>query len=169
VHLHQAGEQGSTPAAQLAEARILALRERGDEALELAAHGSGSDYERDFGQASAQLTAAHGPLAGDFLGDEAVTAHQTYLNQHKRVRQLDDGGDYDAAVKLAIGPETTKAFDSVTAGIGKALDERKAAFTDEIDSAGNGLGLLTVLGPLVALVVCALAVVGIRARLEEYR
>jgi hypothetical protein len=169
VHLHQAGEQGSTPAAQLAEARILALRERGDEALELAAHGSGSDYERDFGQASAQLTAAHGPLAGDFVGDDTVTAHQTYLNQHKRVRQLDDGGDYDAAVKLAIGPETTKAFDSVTAGIGKALDERKAAFTDEIDSAGNGLGLLTVLGPLVALIVCALAVVGIRARLEEYR
>jgi hypothetical protein len=169
VHLHRAGEQGSTPAAQLAEARILALQERGDEALELAAHGSGSAYEADFGKARAQLTAPHGPLTSAYLANEAVMAHQTYLNQHKQVRALDDGGDYAGAVKLAIGPDTTKAFDTVTADIGKALDERKAAFTDEIDSAGNGLGLLTVLGPLVALAICALAFIGIRARLEEYR
>jgi hypothetical protein len=169
VHLHRAGEQGSTPAAELAEARILALRERGDEALELAAHGSGSLYETDFVGAQKELTAAHGPLASDYLANEAVIAHQTYLNQHKQVRQLDDGGDYDGAVTVAIGPETTKAFDTVTTDIGKALDQRKAAFTDEIDSAGNGLGLLTVLGPLVALAVCALVFVGIRSRLEEYR
>jgi len=169
VHLHRAGEQGSTPAAELAEARILALRERGDEALELAAHGSGSTYETDFVEANKQLTATNGPLGNDFLANEAVIAHQTYLNQHKQVRQLDDGGDYDGAVKVAIGPDTTKAFGTVTTDIGKALDERKAAFTDEIDRAGHGLGLLTVLGPLVALAVCALAFVGIRARLEEYR
>jgi hypothetical protein len=169
VHLHRAGVQGSTPAAELAEARILALRERGDEALELAAHGSGSAYEQDFVGAQTELTAAHGPLASDYLANEAVIAHRTYLNQHKQVRQLDDGGDYDGAVKLAIGPDTTKAFDTVTTDIGKALDQRKTAFTNEIDSAGNGLGLLTVLGPLVALAICALAFVGIRARLEEYR
>jgi hypothetical protein len=169
VHLHRAGEQGSTPAAQLAEARILALRERGDEALALAAHGSGGAYETDFVAARTQLTAPHGPLSSDYLADEAVTAHQTYLNQHKQVRQLDDGGDYHGAVKLAIGAPTTNAFDTVTADIGRALDERKAVFTHEIDSAGNGLGLLTVLGPLVALAVCALAFVGVRARLEEYR
>jgi hypothetical protein len=169
VHLHRAGEQGSKPAAELAEARILALQERGDEALELAAHGSGSSYEADFVHARDQLTAANGPLANDYLANEAVTAHQTYLNQHKQVRQLDDGGNYDGAVNLAIGVDTTKAFDTVTTDIGKSLDERKAAFTDEIDSAGNGLGLLTVLGPLAALAICALAFVGFRARLEEYR
>jgi hypothetical protein len=169
VHLHRAGEQGSKPAAELAEARILALQERGDEALELAAHGSGSSYEADFVQARDQLTAANGPLANDYLANEAVIAHQTYLNQHKQVRQLDDGGDYDGAVRVATGADTTTAFDTVTTDIGKALDERKAAFTDEIDSAGNGLDLLTVLGPLVALAICALAFVGFRARLEEYR
>jgi hypothetical protein len=169
VHLHRAAEQGSTPAADLAEARILALQERGDEALELAAHGSGSIYETDFVNASRQLTAANGPLANEFLANEAVIAHRAYLDQHKQVRQLDDGGDYDGAVKVAIGPEATKTFDTVTTDIGKSLEERKAAFTDEIDIAGNGLGLLTLLGPLVALAVCALAFVGIRARLEEYR
>ena len=67
------------------------------------------------------------------------------------------------------GAPTTASFDTVTTDIGRALDERKVAFTNEIDRAGNGLGLLTVLGPLVALAVCALAAFGIRARLEEYR
>jgi hypothetical protein len=169
VHLHRASEQGSTPAAQLAEARILALQERGFEALGLAAHDSGTTTEDKFGNAQKQLTAAHGPLSSEFLANEAVIAHQTYLRQHQQVRQLDGAGDYAGAVQVAIGPETTKAFDTVTTDIGKALDERKAAFTDEIDSAGNGLGLLTVLGPLLALAVCALAFVGVRARLEEYR
>jgi hypothetical protein len=169
VHLHRASTQGSKPAAELAEGRILALRERGDEALTLAAHGSGGAYETDFQAAQKELTAPRGPLASDFLANEAVTAHQAYLTQHKQVRQLDDGGDWDGAVKLAIGAPTTKSFDTVTTDIGRALDERKVAFTDEIDRAGDGLGLLTVLGPLVALAVCALAAVGLRARLEEYR
>jgi hypothetical protein len=169
VHLHRAATQGSTPAAELAEARILALRERGDEALTLAAHGSGGAYETDFQAASKQLTAPHGPLANQYLGGAAVTAHQAYLTAHKQVRQLDDGGNYDGAVKLAIGAATTTTFDTVTTDLGQALDQRKAAFTGEIDSAGNGLGLLTVLGPLVALAICALAFFGIRARLEEYR
>jgi hypothetical protein len=108
-------------------------------------------------------------LASRYLANEAVLAHQSYLDQHRQVRRLDDGGDYDGAVTTAIGPATTKTFDTVTSDIGKALDERKAAFTGEIDRAGNGLALLSVLGPLVALAVCALAFVGIRARLEEYR
>lgn len=169
VHLNKAGDEGSTPASQLAQARILALQERGDEALELAAHGSGSAYEGDFGKAQAQLTAPHGPLDGRYVPGDVVTAHRSYLDQHQQVRRLDDGGDYDGAVRVAIGPATTKAFDGVTAGLERALAERKTAFTQEIDRAGHGLGLLTVLGPLVALAVCALAFLGIRARLEEYR
>ena len=169
VHLHRADVQGSAPAAVLAEGRILALRERGDEALALAAHGSGGAYESDFAAEQKQLTASDGPLASDYLPGDAVTAHQTYLDRHKQVRALDDGGDYDGAVKLAIGADTTKVFDTVTADIGTSLDQRKAAFTAEIDSAGSGLALLIVLGPLLALVACALVAVGLRARLEEYR
>jgi hypothetical protein len=169
VHLALAGERGSAPAAQLAEARILALRERGDEALELAAHGSGGAYETDFMAAEAQLATAQGPLANGYLANEAVLAYQNFLDQHKQIRQLDDGGNFDGAVKLAVGATATATFDTVTAGAGRALDERKAAFTEQIRAAGDGLGLLTVLGPLVALAVCALAFAGVRARLEEYR
>ena len=165
-HLDQADKAGSTPVAQLAEARILALRERGDEALTLAAHGSGSQYTADFADASAQLTTA---LGNRYFTDDLRDKHKAYLAVHDKVSSLDAAGSYDDAVKLAIGAPTGQTFEAVTAGIGSALDERKAAFNEQIHAAGRGLGLLGVLGPIAALAICVLAGMGIRARLQEYR
>jgi hypothetical protein len=165
-HLDRADSTGSTPIAQLAEARILALRERGDEALTLAAHGSGSQYATDFTDASAGLT---GALRNEYYSDDLRGKHQAYLAAHDKVSTLDADGSYDDAVKLAIGTQTSQTFESVTAGIGSALDGRKAAFTEQIHAAGRGLTLLAVLGPIAALAICMLAGMGIRARLQEYR
>ncbi|WP_433359692.1 hypothetical protein ACQPZX_25410 [Actinoplanes sp. CA-142083] len=165
-HLGRADDDGSTPVAKLAEARILALRERGDEALTLAARGSGSSYTDDFAQSTDQLNSLLGnENFSTYLRDQ----HQAYLDAHRKVRSLDDNGDYDRAVKLAIGPETTQSFESFTAGLNTVIKDHKADFTREINAAGRGLGLLTVFGPLLALLICALVFVGIRARLEEYR
>jgi len=166
THLGNAGATGSTPAARLAEARIQVLRERGDEALALAAHGSGGAYEDDF---TAARTALDSAMLDQYVSADVQQAYQTYLAQHQQIRKLDDGNDYEGAVKLAIGPRTTGTFATVDDGIGKALADRIASFTGEIGAAGRGLGLLTVLGPVIALLICALAVMGIRARLEEYR
>ncbi|MET0416452.1 MAG: hypothetical protein ABW022_10570 [Actinoplanes sp.] len=178
VHLNRADRAGSTPVEMIAESRILALQIRGDEALTLAARGSGAAYEKDLQDASARLTLERGPLINSWslldpeLGqtmDRAARNLTNYLDQHKKVRALDDGGDYEGAVKLAIGPETTRAFEGVRADLDAALTDRKEVFTAEIGSAGRGLGLLTVFAPVLALIVCLLAVMGIRARLEEYR
>lgn len=182
THLHRADRDGSEPVATLAEARILALRLRGDEALTLAARGSGGAYEDDFKQVTTQLD---GQLANAEAataegaepdGDRARTLVRTaklnqdqYVATHRQVRQLDDGGDYDGAVTLAIGDRTTQQFTRLTGFIGTALDDRKQAFTSQIDAAGAGLTVLIVLGPLLALVVCGLTVAGMRPRLEEYR
>jgi len=178
THLHAADVNGSTPVALLAEARILALRERGDEALTLAAHGSGGAYEEDFQSVATRLDGANGLLdkaaaavSGNAVDavDDARVKHDDYVAVHKKVRELDDGGDYDGAVNLAIGADTSATFSAFTGDIGTALEDHKATFTDEIGAAGNGLGLLSVVGPLLALVICALAFAGIRTRLEEYR
>ena len=178
AHLRAADADGSTPVALLAEARILALRERGDEALTLAARGSGGAYEDDFTTVSVRLGGANGLLAaagkavdGDarMAVHSATARHAQYVAAHSQVRKLDDGGEYDRAVDLAIGAQTSATFTGLTDDIGRALENRKAAFTDEIGRAGRGLGLLTVLGPLLALAACALALIGIGARLEEYR
>ena len=165
-HLDQADTAGSTPVSQLAEARILALRERGDEALTLAAHGSGTQYAADFTTASGQLTKA---LGNEYFSDDLRGKHQAYLAAHDKVSSLDADGNFDGAVELAIGTQTSQTFESVTTGIGSALDERKAAFNEEIGAAGRGLTLLAVLGPILALVICLLAGMGVRTRLREYR
>ncbi|MFI7540544.1 hypothetical protein [Actinoplanes sp. NPDC049599] len=189
VHLSEADTEGSWPVALLAETRIAALRERGDEALTLAARaGEGDadlplatraaagDLEADFDlttQRLDELLADAGEIMPDGTAGAAVrsatAAHRTYVGAHDRVRKLDNGGDYDAAVALAIGAPTSATFTGFTGDIGRALDDRKAVFSDEIGAAGRGLGLLTVLGPVLALLICGLVLAGIRARLEEYR
>lgn len=178
AHLGDADRDGSTPVALLAEARILALRERGDEALTLAARSGRGPYEDDFDTVSGRLGGPNGLLSrassattgAAFTAVQAARAkHATYVEQHGEVRALDDAGDYDGAVALAIGAPANRTFTGLTDDIGSAVEDRKSAFTAEIDDAGRGLGLLTLLGPLLALVVCALVTAGIRARLEEYR
>jgi hypothetical protein len=166
-HLGDAEDAGSTPIAQLAEARILALQERGDEALTLALHGSSDEPEKRWAAADPQLAAA---LGNEFLPGDTGEAYKAYAAAHQQIRKLDAvDGNYDAAVALAIGTATTATFEQVTNDIGTALDERKQTFDTEIKSASTGLTALMILGPLAALVICALAYVGIRARLEEYR
>ena len=176
AHLSEADTEGSWPVALLAEARIAALRERGDEALTLAARSGEGDLETDFDDTTALLNDLLAD-AGEIMptgtaGREvkaATAAHRAYVTAHDQVRKLDNGGNYDAAVALAIGQPTSKTFAGVTEGVGRALENRKQVFSDEIGAAGRGLGLLTVLGPALTLLVCALAFAGLRARLEEYR
>lgn len=177
-HLHRADRDGSGPVALLAEVRILTLQERGDEALTLTARGGGAAYETDFGAVSARLAGPHGLLAraaeavdGDTRAavQAAAARHQQYVTAHAAVRALDDGGRYDEAVALAIGAQTTATFTALTDDVGRAIEARKRGFTAEIAAAGRGLRALSLLGPVLGIIICALAVAGIRARLEEYR
>jgi hypothetical protein len=178
THLRAAAAEGSTPVSLLAEARILALRERGDEALTLAARGGGSAYETDFETVSSRLSGPNGLLAAatrTVEGDarDAVRSasdnHTAYVKAHAEVRRLDEAGAYDDAVALAIGEQTTATFERLTGDIGRAIESSKDAFDAQIGAAGRGLGLLSVLGPLMGLLIAGLATIGIRARLEEYR
>jgi hypothetical protein len=160
AHLRTADKDGSAPVAVLADLRILALNERGDEALTLVARGGSDANEADFKKAAAAFDRTAGTLRAK---------HDAYVAAHQAVRKLDDDGNYDGAVALAIGSQTTKTFTDLTDATGAALEDHKATFTAQIGSAGRGLGLLTVLGPLLALIACGLVLAGIRVRLEEYR
>ena len=114
AHLRAAEADGSTPVALLAEARILALRERGDEALTLAARGSGGAYEDDFGTVSARLGGANGLLAaagkavdGDARRGRAVGHGRTRgvrRGAHEGPRDWTTAATTTARSTLAIGP-----------------------------------------------------------------
>ncbi|MEV6346312.1 hypothetical protein [Actinoplanes sp. NPDC051851] len=169
-HLSSADRNGSTPVSTLAELRIVALSQRADEALTLAARGGGGDSEAHFDAVTPQAD-FDDPALDDVRTEmnSARDGYAAYLALHDQVRELDDGGDYEGAVDLAVGAKSGTAFASVTDALDRAITDRKAAFTSQITSAGTGLDLLTVLGPLLALIGCVLAALGIRARLEEYR
>ncbi|GIE86346.1 hypothetical protein [Actinoplanes regularis] len=169
THLDSAAQKGSAPVTALAQLRILVLTERADEALTLAAHGS-ADKEEDFERASGAIYFDDPRLAyAERFTTTLKDRHEAYLTIHGQVRKLDKSGDYDGAVALAIGEQATTTFGDLTTTLDQAIDNRKAAFTDEIGDAGDGLDLLSVLGPLLAIAACVLALLGIRARLEEYR
>ncbi|MDI6100100.1 hypothetical protein QLQ12_15970 [Actinoplanes sp. NEAU-A12] len=170
TRLDSADRDGSGPVETLADKRITVLRERADEALTLAARTGHGELEVEFTKLAGQITFDDAEL-GDVrsLMDEAKTRHEAYVAAHQRIRALDDGGDYEGAVRLAVSDETTKAFEALTATLDAALNDRRAVFDAEIGAAGRGLGTLTVLGPLLALAICVFATIGLRARLEEYR
>jgi hypothetical protein len=178
TNLSTARSDGSDPIVGLATLRLDVLQERSDEALTLAARGAEPKYEADFGAVSTRITraddgfaevatAVDGPVRAAVQA--ASQRHQDYLAAHARIRALDNEGRYDDAVELAVGPQTTATFTALTGQLGIAVEAKKVTFTDEITAAGRGLDLLSALGPVLALVICALAVAGIRARLEEYR
>lgn len=178
TRLDRAANQGSGPVASIAESRLLALQARGDEALTLAARAGSGPYEQDFDAVAERLRRPGGPMVNGYgeldpaLGrtmTRAAEGFERYVTAHSDVRALDDSGDYEGAVKLAVGPETTRTFEEVRTELERALENRKEFFTQEISAAGDGLGLLTVGGPLLALAACVLAFVGLRTRLEEYR
>ncbi|MCO8269431.1 hypothetical protein M1L60_02365 [Actinoplanes sp. TRM 88003] len=178
TRLDRAANQGSGPVASIAESRLLALQARGDEALTLAARSGSGPYEKDFDAVAEQLTRRGGPMVNEYdsldpaLGrtmDRAAEGFRQYVSAHSDVRALDDSGDYEGAVELAVGKQTTDTFEGVRQELDRALENRKEFFTQEINAAGDGLGLLTVGGPLLALAVCAFAFIGLRTRLEEYR
>jgi hypothetical protein len=178
-HLNRAANEGSAPMKSLAEARIQALELRADEALSLVARNGGGTGEDAWTAGSKQLTEPGGPMSNGAYGaldpalgasmDQAVTDFRAYAAQHTKVHDLDSGGDYDGAVRLAIGAGTTTPFEAVRGALDTAFTGRKAVFTQQIEAADRGLGLFTVLGPVLALAVCALAAAGLRPRIEEYR
>ncbi|GIE74519.1 hypothetical protein Aph02nite_04690 [Actinoplanes philippinensis] len=170
ARLDGADRDGSAPAEALAENRNLVLRERADEALTLAARAGRGKLEDDF-TTLRQRFSVTGPEFDEVAGlmAKAGTQHDAYLAVHDEIRRLDDNGDYEGAVRKAVSEETAATFDAVTRTLSDALTDRRAAFDDQIRSAGRGLGVLTILGPLLALAIGVCAALGLRARLEEYR
>jgi hypothetical protein len=170
--LATAQRTGSTPVAAAARARIAALVEHGDDSLTLVSRSTSAAYEKDFAAAQASLLgdASHPGLLPP--GSQARSLEQAYLVRHNQVRALDDGGNYNAAVAAATstapdGAET--AFAALDAELTQTVTTAQSRFTSAAGHAGSGLTLLEFLAPLLALIICALSILGIRARLEEYR
>ncbi|GIG23109.1 hypothetical protein Cch01nite_38330 [Cellulomonas chitinilytica] len=156
-------------AVAVSQALSLATDAKSMESFTLIKRGSGQAFEETFvaetDQAAQVLDGAPAP-AGD-LGQQLAT----WVGAHAQIRALDDAGDWDGAVALAVDPqgEPRIAFDALTAAATSSVDEDVTATQDALGDAGGAVVLLGWLALLAGVAAAVLGWRGIGRRLEEYR
>ncbi|WP_454049826.1 hypothetical protein [Cellulomonas sp. Marseille-Q8402] len=157
----------------LSTARLGAYDAKANESLTLIARGSGAAFEEAWVASADQVDAALDAATGSgVVGQEVPTAWAAYADQHAGIRQLDDDGDWEAAVAAATdraegsSNAAFAAFDDASAA---ALDRAGDATSDALDRTGRGLVLGLWLSVAAGLAVAVLSWSGISRRIEEYR
>ena len=150
-----------------ATARTAANDAKANESLRLIARGSGQAFEDAWVAAAATVDQA--------LTEQSLTGLQgdwaTYKSQHQEIVDLDDGGDWDAAVLLATSSEDgspSATFEDFDARLQDSLSQSGAQTTDTLKNGNSILLVLVVLAVLAGLVSAGFASVGVNQRLKEY-
>jgi hypothetical protein len=180
----RARDEGSEQVDALVQARIVALKCRADETLTLVARGDGgTKYEDDWKAQAPKISGRGGDLlsqARDAAADSAIKSQvgsaiehsQAWQDAHRRLRDMDNGGQYDEAVKLAIGTDekgSGVAFNKLDENLSAAIQKGREKFVEGTSAAENALGGLVPGVAVLALIGGGGALFGIRQRLREYR
>ncbi|WP_285501486.1 hypothetical protein [Actinokineospora sp. NBRC 105648] len=187
-HVGDAERNGSQQVDVLVQARINSLKSRADETLTLVARGDGPGYEQEWQQLAATITgggpenllrqaadlasgdSANGVVAGEVR--QAVDNAEAWLGAHRKIRELDEGGQYEEAVKVAIGdaPDSAAtAFGKLDKNLITALNAGREEFFTQTTKAANSLSGLVPGLFVLGLIAAAGITLGIRERLREYR
>ncbi len=184
AHVADGQRNGSQQVDVLVQARINALKCRADETLTLVARGDGPGYEQEWQKLAATLTGdastnllrqAKALASGDALAGEiqrAIDNAEEWVGAHRKIRELDEGGQYEEAVKVAIGdaPDSAAtAFGKLDKNLITALTAGREEFFTQTSRAGQALTGLVPGVAVLALVAAAGITLGIRERLREYR
>lgn len=185
VNVDQARDRGSERVQQLATARIAAQQARGDETLTLVSRGAGTEYEQQYRLNIERLGGADGSsgLLGQVVGgvpdpavralvQDAVNRQQVWRAAHTEIRKLDDSGDYNQAVEVAIGPQANgaaAAFTGLDESLGKAIGLSKQHFDAEVRAARSVLSRSVAGVVLLTVLAVAGGGWGMWQRLKEYR
>jgi hypothetical protein len=156
-----------------AKARIAAFDAKSNESLTLIARGSGSAFEKTW-KSSSRVVIDQSATAARLSSDAAKMGGlwTKYADTHAKIRTADDGGQWDGAVKQAIGSDPTSAnvtFNAFDANSGAALTSSSRDVTDSLDAPRTWLLLVGWLGLLVGIAAAVSAWWGVSLRLEEYR
>ena len=147
------------------QVRVAGFEARSDEALTLINRGNGQANEAAYQEAVSTVTTilngrdGNAALSDSFLG---------YDDLHRKLRALDDGGDWDSARNQLLN-ESATAFDSFSSGVEDVVQARSASAESDLDDAGSGLGSARVVLIIGALLAAGLVTVGYGQRLREYR
>ncbi|MFB8115687.1 hypothetical protein ACFC51_07310 [Streptomyces sp. NPDC055962] len=170
----------------LNKARINSLKARANENLTLVARGAvltpdgtRDKYENDYSTGmralGAQLGTAEKLAGDDTTGSgpvkDAIDGVSEWQDRHRKARETDDRGEYDAALGQIIGPKDTtgQSFERVDDALEKALAHEQGEFDAAAGSGRGALGGLPAGAAVLALLGAVAAIVGVNRRLAEYR
>lgn len=155
------------------QALSLATDAKSMESFTLIKRGSGADFEESYqtSLADAQdlLAEAQDAVDGDTRSQDLLAAWDA---KHAEIRELDDGGDWDAAVEAATSTADDSAGAAFAAFSDSAHAEVEATSTAAVDRLGSA-STTALIAAWVALVLgvagAVAATAGMNVRLKEYR
>ncbi|MGD7706608.1 hypothetical protein [Microlunatus sp. Y2014] len=154
----------------MGEARAAANEAKVQESLRLISHGSGGAAEQAWQQQSERVSQQLSVLS---VTDQRALERewQNYVSAHEEIVELDESGEWEAAVELATGDgeeSSNASFKSFDDALAVVISDKGGAAVASLNTMATAPMVLTwILVP--ALVVAAIAaVVGLRARLREY-
>lgn len=146
-----------------ATARIEGNNAKSNESLTLIARGSGASFEKAW-QASAAEVEQNLTRFRDLNG----MVWQPYVDVHTEIRKLDDGGQWDAAVKKATTDSNT-TFSDFDDTVARLVDGSSASISTGLSSTVPWLVVGGIASLAVGIVMAAAGRRGIAQRLREYR
>ncbi len=153
----------------LSRARTAAFDARSAESLTLINRGNGAANEADWQLADANVLAAL-DVECDRAGDCLQDWWSEYQAEHRAIRELDDGGDYDAAVvRSSTLDQPGSAFTAFSDIAAEVQSGRAEQVADRLADSRRALDSLRWFVLVAGLVAAASVVVGFGQRLREYR
>ena len=161
-----------------AQARAAGFEARSQEALTLINRGNGAANEANWELGNDIVTREMSSRLGsdDGLSTAAASAYASYAEAHVEIRDLDDNGDWDKAVAVSLGADSTaagvnsaSAFDGFDQAVGQIATAEGATASTRLSEAVDPLNSLRNLVFFAGLVIAVLAALGCGQRLKEYR
>ncbi len=149
-----------------AQARAAGFDARSQEALTLINRGSGQANEAKWKVSAAVVDDIVARCDCDPDG-----AFAAYTGGHARLRSLDDGGDWDAAVATSLGQTGTVAssFESFADSTASVVDDASRRADRQLADSRSSLASLRLFAIVTGLLAAVLAAVGFGQRIREYR
>jgi hypothetical protein len=155
------------------QALSLATDAKSMESFTLIKRGSGADFEESYQASVAEArTLLTGASDATDTGSDPLSLLNAWDARHTEIRELDDGGDWDAAVDAATSTADDSAGAAFTAFSDQAHADVEATSTDAVDRLGSAATTAQV-AAWIALVLgvagAVAAAAGMNVRLKEYR
>jgi hypothetical protein len=174
-----AARRASDSVEVLSATSVLLSRAQSDQSLTLVNRGSDQMDPLDFKQVMARLGGASGLVAdvsrraraaGDPASADALSdGFRLYQALNAQITGYEGQGLTATAIATATGPRATAVTTGLNTELNGQIDSAQRRFTDAASTATSSLSGLDIAIPLLTAVAAILAVLGLRARLQEYR